>query len=63
MGATMSTVSALLKEVYEKDVQDQLNNDVVGFRRIEKTSEGVENGVGGRYVTFPLRMMVLTRLL
>ncbi len=56
MGATMSTVSALLKEVYEKDVQDQLNNDVVGFRRIEKTSEGVENGVGGRYVTFPLRI-------
>jgi len=56
MGATMTTVSALLKEVYEKDVQDQLNNDVVGFKRIEKTSEGVTNEVGGRYVTFPLRI-------
>jgi hypothetical protein len=55
MGATLSTVSALLKEVYEKDVQDQLNNDTVGFKRIEKTSEGVTNEVGGRYVTFPLR--------
>lgn len=56
MGATMTTVSALLKEVYEKDVQDQLNNDIVGFKRIEKTSEGVTNEVGGRYVTFPLRI-------
>jgi hypothetical protein len=55
MPATLSTVSALLKEVYEKDVQDQLNNDVIGFKRIEKTSEGVTNEVGGRYVTFPIR--------
>ena len=56
MGATLSTVSALLKEIYEKDVQDQLNSDVVGFKRIERTSEGVTNEVGGRYVTFPLRV-------
>lgn len=56
MGATLTTVSALLKEVYEKDVQDQMNSDVVGFKRIEKTSEGVTNDVGGRYVTFPLRV-------
>lgn len=56
MGATLTTVSALLKEVYEKDVQDQLNSDVVGFKRIERTSEGVTNEVGGRYVTFPLRV-------
>lgn len=56
MGATLTTVSALLKEVYEKDVQDQMNSDVVGFKRIEKTSEGVTNEVGGRYVTFPLRI-------
>lgn len=55
MPATLSTVSALLKEIYEKDVQDQLNNDTVGLTRIEKTSEGVTNEVGGRYVTFPIR--------
>ena len=55
MPATLSTVSALLKEVYEKDVQDQLNNDVIGFKRIEKSSEGITNEVGGRYVTFPIR--------
>lgn len=56
MGATMTTVSALLKEIYEPDVQDQMNSDVVGFKRIEKTAEGVTNEVGGRYVTFPLRI-------
>lgn len=56
MGATLTTVSALLKEVYEKDLQDQLNSDTVGFKRIERTSEGVTNEVGGRYVTFPLRV-------
>lgn len=55
MGATLATVSALLKEIYEKDVQDQLNNDTVGMKRIEKTAEGVTNEVGGRYVTFPIR--------
>jgi hypothetical protein len=55
MGATLATVSALLKEIYEKDVVDQLNNDTVGMKRIEKTSEGVTNEVGGRYVTFPVR--------
>jgi hypothetical protein len=55
MPATLSTVSALLKEIYEPDLQDQLNNDVKGFKRIEKTSEGVTNEVGGRYVTFALR--------
>lgn len=56
MGATLSTVNALLKEVYEKDVQDQLNSDAIGFKRIERTAEGVTNEVGGRYVTFPLRV-------
>lgn len=55
MGATLQTVSALLKEIYEKDVQDQLNSDTVGMKRIEKSSEGVSNEVGGRYVTFPIR--------
>lgn len=55
MGATMSTVSAMLKEIYEPDVQDQLNNKAKGFKRIEKTSEGVDSDIGGRYVVFPLR--------
>lgn len=54
MPASMTTVSSLLKEVYEKSTQEQLNNDVVALRRIEKTSEGVTSEVGGKYVTFPI---------
>jgi len=54
MPATMTTVSSLLKEVYEKQLREQLNNDVVTLRRVEKTSEGVTSEVGGRYVTFPI---------
>lgn len=56
MGATMSTVSAMLKEIYEPDVQDQMNNEAKGLKRIEKTSEGISEDVGGKYVTFPLRV-------
>ncbi len=54
MPASMTTVSAILKEVYEGDVNEQMNNDVVTLRRIERSSEGVTNEVGGRYVTFPI---------
>lgn len=56
MGATLTTVSAILKEIYEPDMQDQMNNETKGMKRIERTSEGVTNDVGGRYVTFPLRV-------
>jgi hypothetical protein len=35
---------------------DQLNNEVIGLRRIEKTSEGVSSDTGGRYVRFPVRV-------
>lgn len=54
MPATMTTVSAILKEIYEGQVQEQLNNDVVALRRIERSSEGITQEVGGRYVTFPI---------
>ena len=54
MPATMTTVSSILKEVYEGTTREQLNNDVTALRRIEKTSEGVTSEVGGKYVTFPI---------
>lgn len=56
MPASLSTVSALLKEIYEPDIQDQLNNDLKAWRRIEKTSEGITNEMGGKYVTFALKV-------
>lgn len=55
MPATLTTVSAILKEVYEDDIREQMDNGAVALRRIEKSSEGVESQVGGRYVTFPIK--------
>jgi hypothetical protein len=54
MGATLTTVSSLLKEIYESPLREQLNNDVVALRRLEKTSDGVTSDTGGKYVTFPI---------
>lgn len=56
MPATLTTVSSILKEVYEDDIRDQLQSDVVALRRIERSSEGVTNEVGGKYVTFPVKV-------
>lgn len=55
MPATLTTVSAIMKEVYQGQIRDQLQNEVVGIKRIEKTSRGVTSEVGGKYVTFPIR--------
>lgn len=54
MPATLTTVSTILKEVYEPKIQEQLQNEAVALKRIERSSEGVETTVGGKYVTFPL---------
>jgi hypothetical protein len=50
----MSTLSAILKEIYEGDLREQLNNDVVGLRRLERSGSGITSNVGGKYVTFPV---------
>jgi len=54
--ATLTTVTALTKEIYEGKLRQQLQDEVIGLKRIERTSQGVSNTVGGRYVTFPLRV-------
>ena len=55
MPATLTTVSAILKEVYEPKIRKQLEDTTVALSRIEKSTEGVTNEVGGRYVTFPIK--------
>lgn len=55
MPATLATASALLKEIYEDDVREQMDNGAVALRRVEKSSEGVVAEVGGRYVKFPIK--------
>lgn len=54
MGATMTSVAGILKEVYEGDINDQLNNAAVVSKRIEKTSEDVFENAGGKWTVFPL---------
>jgi hypothetical protein len=54
MPATLTTVNAILKEIYEPKMREQLQNDAVALKRIERSSEGVVSDVGGKYVTFPL---------
>ena len=56
MPGSLTTAAALLKEIYEPGLVEQLNTEVVGLRRIEKTSDGVHADVGGRYVRFPTRV-------
>lgn len=54
--ATMTTVTALLKEIYEGRIESQLQNENVARKRIERTSDGVVETVGGKYVDFPIRV-------
>lgn len=54
MPATLTTVSGILKEVYEPRLREQLDNAAIGLKRIERSSEGVTENVGGRYVTFAI---------
>jgi len=54
--ATMTTVQAITKEIYEGRIREQLQDEVIGLKRIERTSQGVSSTVGGRYVVFPLRV-------
>jgi len=56
VSATLTTANAILKEIYEGNVNDQLASERVAMKRIERTAEGTTtNAVGGKYVTFPVR--------
>ena len=41
MAATLATVAAISKELYEPRLRKQLNDDTVTIKRILKTSDGV----------------------
>jgi hypothetical protein len=55
MPATRASVDGILKEIYEGDLNDALNEEEITSRRIEKTSDGVIDTVGGKRVVFPIR--------
>ena len=55
MGATLATVTKVMKEIYEgKGVEDQFNDETITMSRLKKSSNGITNQVGGKYVTFPI---------
>jgi len=57
LSATLTTVNAVLKEIYEGNINDQLADERVAMKRIEQTAEGTKtDAVGGKYVTFPVRV-------
>lgn len=56
MPATMTTVNGILKEVYEGQLNDQLQSDKVALKRIESSSAGVFEDAGGKFTRFPVRL-------
>lgn len=54
MPASLATVATILKEIYEPQVREQLENRTVALKRIERSGDGIETNVGGKYVTFPV---------
>lgn len=56
MVATMESVDAILKEIYGPRIENQLQNEVVALKRIERSSDGVVETPGGKYVDFPIRV-------
>lgn len=56
MGATLTTATNILKEIYEPRIRDQLQNELKTSKRIEQSSEGVTSEVGGKYVAFPIHV-------
>lgn len=54
MTTTMTTVNGILKEVYEGTVVDQLSEQAIALKRITRSSDGVFDTPGGKYVVFPL---------
>lgn len=57
MSATMTTVNAMLKELYEGSIQNQLQEERVLIKRLERTAKGIgSDSVGGKYVVFPVKV-------
>jgi hypothetical protein len=53
---TMTQLSAALKEVYEDRIAVQYSDEVVFGKRIEKTSDGISDTIGGKYLDFPVEI-------
>lgn len=56
MPATLASIDPILKEVYAPRIREQLNTETVALKRIQRSSAGVTNEVGGKYVAFPIHI-------
>lgn len=56
MTASLTTVGALLKEVYGPRIESQQQEETTTIKRIERTSDGVTERAGGKYVDFPIKV-------
>jgi hypothetical protein len=54
--ATMTAMDAVLKEVYGPRTETQLQQEITAAKRLERTSDGVVETVGGKYVDFPIKV-------
>lgn len=55
-GATMATVDSITKIIYGAKIESQLQDEVTAIKRIERTSDGVSQTAGGKYVDLPLKV-------
>jgi len=57
-GASMATLTGVLKEVYDGKLREQFNNEVVLLKSIARNGGGstISTNVGGKYVTFPIHV-------
>lgn len=58
MPTSLTTLTAVTKEVYEGKLRAQFNEEVVLLKRIERNGNGstITSTVGGKYVTFPIKV-------
>jgi hypothetical protein len=56
MGATLSTITPYLKEVYTGKIRRQLNDDITTLKRITRSDAGITSNHEGKYVTFPVHV-------
>lgn len=54
MPQTMATLNAVAKEIYQGSLNKQLNDAVVTLKRVQRSNDGIETNVGGKYVVFAI---------
>lgn len=54
--ADLTSVAPMLKEVWPDSFETAYSQEIVGTARIEKTSEGIQQDMSGRYVVVPMKV-------